>query len=79
MTPVEKLKNLIRTFLAEFQMEGPLMARRLKLPLTCGAQKLLVGLTFFSAVEFFWTKFRVQKYLGSSSNSAAFSFNIYML
>ena len=33
VTPVEKVKNLISTFLAEFNMEGPLIARRLKLPL----------------------------------------------
>ena len=55
VTLVEKWKNLISTFLAEFNMEGPLIARRLKLPLTCGAEKFDVGLTFLSVVEFFCT------------------------
>ena len=55
VTPVVKLKNLSKTFLAEFNMEGPLIARRLKLPLMCGAEKFDVGLTFFSEVEFFCT------------------------
>ena len=53
--PVAKLKNFIRTFLAEFNMEGPLIARRLKVPLMCGAEKFYVGLTFLSEVEFFCT------------------------
>ena len=42
-------------------MLGPFIARRLKLPEGWGAEKFDVGLTFFSKVDFFWTKLREHK------------------
>ena len=57
---VEYWKNFKSTFLAELRILGPLTAKRLKDPEGWGAEKLLVGLTFFTRAEFFMTKLREQ-------------------
>ena len=75
---VEDSRPTSKTFFALFNILGPLIARRLKLPEGWGAEKFDVGLTFFLKVEFFWTKFREQKYLGNLSSSADFSAVMYI-
>ena len=57
---VEKLKNFNNTLFAELRIFGPLTASKLKDPEMWGKLKLDVGLNFFTNVEFFMTKLRLQ-------------------
>ena len=56
----EKLKNFNNTLFAELRIFGPLTANKLNEPEGWAALKLDVGLSFFTNVEFFMTKLRLQ-------------------